>query len=131
MKTLVVIESPYRGLTADETRANVRFARQALAHSLSLGEAPIASHLLYTQPDVLRDHDPDERQLGVAAGLAWLRAADRHVFYTDRGWSTGMLAALAASPKFHSHIYIRGLQFPPKPPAEVPAGLTIIEDWSR
>ncbi len=131
MKTLVVIESPYRGLTSDITADNIRFAQKALAHSLSLGEAPIALHLLYTQLGILRDHDPVERQLGIDAGLAWLRAADRHVFYTDRGWSTGMLAALAASPKFHSHIYIRGLQFPPKPPAKVPAGLTIIEDWCR
>ena len=127
MKILVIIESPYRG----QTEANVRFARKALAHSLSLGEAPIASHLLYTQPGVLNDHFPTDRQLGINAGLAWIRAADRHIFYTDRGWSSGMLEALASSPKFHSHIYVRGLQFPPKPPAEVPAGLTIIEEWYR
>jgi hypothetical protein len=40
------------------------------------GEAPIASHLLYTQPGVLNDGVPAERAHGIEAGLAWLRAAD-------------------------------------------------------
>lgn len=31
--------------------------------------------------------------MGIAAGLAWLDAADKHVFYLDYGWSSGMLAA--------------------------------------
>jgi hypothetical protein len=35
------------------------------------GEAPIASHLLYTQPGVLRDEIPEERRHGIDAGLAW------------------------------------------------------------
>lgn len=87
---LVIVESPYAG----EVEANVAYARAAMADCLSRGEAPIASHLLYTQPGVLDDAVPGERALGIEAGLAWGRAADAAIFYVDRGWSQGMLAAL-------------------------------------
>lgn len=86
---LVIVESPYAG----DVEANVAYARLALHDCLMRGEAPIASHLLYTQPGVLDDNDPDERDFGIAAGLAWSRKADYAVFYTDRGWSKGMLHA--------------------------------------
>ena len=85
---LVILESPYAG----DVEANVAYARACLLDSLRRGEAPIASHLLYTQ--VLDDTVPEERALGIAAGLAW-RAVPGvlPVFYIDRGWSRGMLAA--------------------------------------
>lgn len=87
--SLVIIESPYAG----EIEANVAYARAAMRDSILRGEHPIASHLLYTQPGILRDEVPEERERGIAAGLAWRRVADKAVFYTDRGWSRGMLAA--------------------------------------
>ena len=43
---LVILESPYAG----DVAANVKYARRCVRDSLSRGEAPIASHLLYTQP---------------------------------------------------------------------------------
>lgn len=89
MGPLVILESPYAG----SVERNVHYARRAMRHSLSLGEYPIASHLLYTQPGILDDLDPAQRSLGIEAGLAWRRVADRAVFYTDLGWSAGMIAA--------------------------------------
>lgn len=89
MTRLVVIESPYAG----DVAGNVAYARRALADSLARGEAPLASHLLYTQPGVLNDDRPDERKQGIEAGLAWATRADLTVFYIDRGWSPGMVAA--------------------------------------
>lgn len=86
---LVIIESPYAG----EIDRNVAYARACMRDSLERGEAPIASHLLYTQPGILRDEDPAERQWGIDAGLAWRRVAEKAVFYTDRNWSGGMIAA--------------------------------------
>jgi hypothetical protein len=63
-----------------------------VSDSLLRGEAPIASHLLYTQPGVLNDQVADERRLGIEAGLAWLRAAKATVVYQDLGispeWTT-------------------------------------------
>lgn len=86
MRALVIIESPYAG----DVEANVAYARAAMKDSLGRGEYPIASHLLYTQPGVLDDAVASERQLGIDAGLAWRRVADRAIFYVDRGWSAGM-----------------------------------------
>jgi hypothetical protein len=48
------------------------------------GEAPIASHLLYTQRGVLNDDVPDERQLGIDAGHAWIGSAEAMVVYIPR-----------------------------------------------
>lgn len=85
----VVIESPYAG---DITR-NVYYARLCILDSLRRGEAPIASHLLYTQPGILDDDNPEERQWGIDAGLAWVGVADAQVFYLDLGASHGMCKA--------------------------------------
>ena len=82
----VILESPYAG----DIQRNIKYARECLKDSLKRGEAPIASHLLYTQKDVLDDNIPKERQLGIDAGLAWKKVADLHVFYVDFGMSNGM-----------------------------------------
>lgn len=94
-KALTIIESPYKvkidGIASDH-EAYVNYAKKCLEHSLSLGEAPFASHLLYTQ--VLDDNVPEQREQGIDAGLAWLWVADKHVFYIDYGISEGMFKAL-------------------------------------
>lgn len=87
---LVIIESPYRGATDAETAENVEYARACVRDSLAHDEAPIASHLLYTQPGILDDKVAHERRWGINAGLAWRRVADASIVYTDRGISSGM-----------------------------------------
>lgn len=96
----VVVESPfatakitlasgveYEALQAD----NVAYARACMHDCLvNHGEAPFASHLLYTQEGVLDDDVPDERKLGIEAGLEIGRSAKKRVFYVDRGFSSGM-----------------------------------------
>lgn len=86
---LVILESPYAG----DVEANVEYARACVRDSLSRGEAPIASHLLYTHS--LRDEVPEERQRGIDAGLAWAEQAQATVVYTDRGISNGMRYGMA------------------------------------
>jgi len=83
---LVILESPYAG----DVVANETYARACVRDSLSRGEAPIASHLLYTQPGILNDLDPEERAWGINAGLAWGSVAQATVVYVDRGISKGM-----------------------------------------
>src|SRR5580700_10138974 len=90
---LVILESPYTG----DVDGNVAYARACLRDSLSRGEAPIASHLLYTQPGILRDDVPQERQWGIDAGLAWRAVAEACVVYTDRGISKGMEYGIASA----------------------------------
>lgn len=90
----VIVESPYNAPTYWGMIENTLYARKCVRDSLQRGEAPIASHLLYTQIGILKEEVPEERAWGIAAGLAWSSTGARHVFYVDRGWSTGMLSAL-------------------------------------
>jgi len=82
----VIVESPYAG----NLQQNTKYARACLADCLARDESPFASHLLYTQPGVLRDKEPAERELGIKAGFAWGAVANAVVVYTDRGVSEGM-----------------------------------------
>lgn len=82
----VILESPYAG----DVEKNIKYARACVKDSLSRNEAPIASHLLYTQEGILDDKIGVERDLGILAGLAWKEVAELHVFYIDHGYSQGM-----------------------------------------
>ena len=86
----VVVESPYAG----DTARNVTYARRAIRDCLERGEARIASHLLFTQPGILRDEIAEERALGIEAGLVWMEVAQMVAFYCDYGFSNGMKDAL-------------------------------------
>lgn len=90
---LVIIESPYAG----DVERNVEYARKCVRDSLMRGEAPIASHLLYTQPGILDDTITEERQHGIEAGLAWRAVAHASVVYADFGVSRGMLFGIHAA----------------------------------
>ena len=90
---LVIIESPYAG----DIERNVEYARACVRHALGLGDAPIASHLLYTQPGILIDEIPEERQWGIDAGLAWRKVAEMTVVYMDLGISDGMKHGINAA----------------------------------
>ena len=87
----VILESPYRG----DVVANLAYARKCLRDCLERGEAPIASHLLF--PGALDDEKPEERKLGIAAGLAWIAVADAMVVYIDLGISEGMHHAMSTA----------------------------------
>lgn len=102
---LVVIESPFAG----DIERNLRYLRACMADCLRRGEAPYASHALYTQPGVLDDSDPKERLLGMEAGFAWGAKADATVAYEDLGISRGMIegiyrAAIAGRPIEHRRL---------------------------
>ena len=86
----VIIESPYAG----DVETHVRYARRCVEHSLLRGEAPLASHLLYTQEGILDDNIQAQRDKGIEAGHAWFEVADYIVFYLDYGTSVGMDLAL-------------------------------------
>lgn len=93
MRRRVLLESPYAG----DVARNVAYARKALLHSLTLGEAPFAGHLLYTQ--VLDDASPLDREIGISAHVEWVGAVDAVVVYEDNGVSRGMLEAISAAHK--------------------------------
>ena len=82
----VVIESPYAG----DVERNLRYLRACMHYCITHDEAPYASHALYTQPGVLDDLKPIERELGIVAGFCWRDVADLTVVYTDLGITSGM-----------------------------------------
>ena len=101
----VIIESPFAG----DVEKNIEYARKCLRDSLLRGEAPIASHLLYTQPGVLDDDIPEERQMGIDAGLAWREDAEATIVYIDLGISKGMEYGIADAKKHNRPIKHRSL----------------------
>ncbi|MEL4069917.1 hypothetical protein WKW50_07190 [Ochrobactrum sp. GPK 3] len=103
-KPLVIIESPYSG----DVARNTEYARACLLDSLRRGEAPIASHLLHTQ--VLDDLRPDERELGIEAGLAWYRVAEKCVVYEDWGTSSGMITGIRRAKRFGVLVEFRNIE---------------------
>lgn len=109
---LAIVESPFAGkgetkrLRDIQTLRNTVYARACMHDSLERGEAPLASHLLYTQAGILDDTKIEERIKGMEAGYEWMRAMANDgrfaedalkpvvAFYTDLGWSEGMNEAL-------------------------------------
>ncbi len=91
---LVILESPFRATRETLQYDHVTYARRCLRDSILRGEAPLASHLLYTQEDVLDDSNAEERALGIAVGHAWFRHADLCAIYTDYGVSDGMVEGI-------------------------------------
>lgn len=101
-----MIESPLAG----DTKRNIQYAKDCMKDSLARGEAPFAMHLLYAQEDVLDDLKPEERALGIKAGLEWAKRADLIAFYIDYGISNGMKMAqdnaiIFSLPTTHRKLY--------------------------
>lgn len=86
----VIIESPYAGATPELLDRNIRYLRACLRDSLLRGEAPFASHALYTLPGVLADSLPEERERGILAGFQWREVAALTAVYEDYGITEGM-----------------------------------------
>ena len=88
----VIIESPFAGPAPADVARNIRYLRACLRDSLLRGEAPFASHAIYTLPGVLDDTNPEERKMGMEAGFCWGRAESGilTVAYVDLGISPGM-----------------------------------------
>lgn len=87
---MVIVESPYAGAVA----ANLAYAARCLRDSLDRGEAPFASHVLYTLDGVLDDNDPAQRKAGMEAGFTVGARADYVAVYIDRGVSPGMVEGI-------------------------------------
>lgn len=92
---LVLIESPLAANPGRSMEDHQKYAKACCTDALMRGEAPYASHLLYAQPGILNDLIPEQRELGIKAGLAWGAKAELTVVYTDCGISRGMEFGIA------------------------------------
>lgn len=111
---LVILESPFRGANLAEREDNLAYARRAALWCARDHEAILASHLLF--PQFLDEDLPSDRELGIRLGLAWMPKADYSVFFTDRGWSRGMVLALSNSLTFGQEWRLRSLDKYVEPP---------------
>ena len=102
-------EFPHNSKTYAKRQIAIKYARAAMRDCLLRGEAPYASHLLYTQDGVLDDDTPDERGLGIEAGLCWGAAASKTVVYIDLGISDGMAEGIQRAKREGSPIEQRML----------------------
>lgn len=110
MRKLVVLESPYGNTTRAKLTRNLAYARKAVRDSLNRNEAPIASHLLYTQKGILDDDISSEREQGIEAGQAWLRNADACVVYIDLGITLGMAYGIVAAVEAEVYVEFREIE---------------------
>lgn len=101
----VIIESPYAG----NVERNLRYLRACMHDCFARGEAPFASHGLYTQPGVLDDRVAQERADGICAGFVWREIADATIVYTDLGISRGMQYGIEHAEKHSKPIEYRTL----------------------
>ena len=93
----VIIESPYAG----DVERNRAYLLRCIRDCLQRGEAPFASHQMYT--DVLDDGNPDERFWGIMAGENWRRVADATVVYRDHGITPGMASGIHQASAISNH----------------------------
>ena len=106
-RRITIIESPFSAPSHDAIVRNVRYAMLAVRDSLSRGEAPYASHLFFTQ--MLDDNIPEERALGIDAGLSVGRHAALTAIYTDFGLSRGMEYGITAAKEIRRPVVERKL----------------------
>jgi hypothetical protein len=111
MKTFVDIESPYGCENEEELKRNLLYARACVRDSLMRGEIPFASHLFFTQPGILDDNIPKERDIGINAGKELIEALPGivSVVYTDLGISNGMRYGIDRAKKNNRKIEYRVL----------------------
>lgn len=93
----VIVESPFASNANYDRGSNEVYLRRCLTDAIDRGEVPFASHALY--PQVLEDSNPDQRAHGIMMNFEVTKRADAVVFYVDRGYSDGMLAAKANAQK--------------------------------
>ncbi len=90
----VDIESPFAAKNDLRAYEYLTYGRRCLHDSIQHGEIPFASHLLYTQDDVLVDAIPAERKRGLELNELWLLKCDTMAVYIDYGISPGMDKAI-------------------------------------
>lgn len=90
-KRFVYICSPLRG-DYEKNADNARTFCRVIAKDCTFGVIPIAPHLYF--PQFLNDGDPDERELGIKAGLALLETCEELWVFGIDDPSEGMRAEM-------------------------------------
>jgi hypothetical protein len=103
MRKPVIIESPFAG----DIHRNKYYAKRCMLDSIERGEAPMVSHLLYTQ--VLDDGIMEQRRAGIDCGFAWRHKDIVTVVYDDYEISMGMMAGITHALEIGSEVKYRSI----------------------
>lgn len=82
-----------------------RYAVRATKDSLNKNEAPLASHLFFSE--VLNVKNPIERDIGLQSQLMWMRGAKVVVVYMDFGVTPAMQTVINAATQLSKRIEYR------------------------
>ena len=93
----IYVASPFSGPTSEVVNRNLFYVKELCKEIAYMGHYPLAPHL--HDPQYLADNIPEERNMGLASGKAWLEACDGAIFFIDRGTSNGMKGELAFANK--------------------------------
>ena len=109
MARFVDVESPYMNESEAQVRKNLLYARACVRDCLMKGEIPFASHLFFTQPGILDDNVPSEREKGINAGKNLIESLPGivTVVYHDLGISRGMSDGIARAKRNKRNIEYR------------------------
>ncbi len=106
-ESITIVESPFSAPTREGIVRNVSYAYLAARDCMVRNEAPLLSHLLYTQ--MLDDENPEDRAFGIDAGLLVGQIANRTALYVDLGVSRGMEYGIANAEKANRPVITRHL----------------------
>lgn len=99
IRPIVILESPCAPIEFDgkkySRQDNYLYLQRCIRDSIMRGEAPFASHQMYT--GALNDNVQIERELGISLAEPFLRRAEGVVVYRDHGVSAGMIAGIEAA----------------------------------
>lgn len=87
-----LLVTPFMAEDPSKAARMVRYALRATRDSLNKGEAPLASHLFFSE--VLNIRNPIERDIGLQSQLNWMKACDVVVVYLDFGITPAMQVAI-------------------------------------
>lgn len=91
----VYICSPYRAQSNDKLIRNIEYAKSITRQAIKAGLAPIAPHLY--MPLCLDEDKPEERELGLKAGIELLKTCSFVIVGIRYGISEGMSWEIAAA----------------------------------
>ena len=94
----IYVASKYAG----DIRSNTKEALKHCRYVIAEGGMPLASHILYAASGMLKDDDPQERELGLMFGLALLGLCDEVWVFGDI--SSGMAAEIEEAKRLHKPV---------------------------
>ena len=103
----IYVASRFAGDSRVSVQANTKAAIRYCRYVIAEGCMPVASHILYAASGMLKDDDPEERELGLIFGLALLGLCDEIWVFGDI--SPGMAAEIEEAKRLHKPVIYKEL----------------------